>query len=223
VRTRLSCLLGPSAGSCRLARGAYLLFEETKDVQLKVVFRGMEPSQALEGEIRERVTKLERLHQGIISCHVAVEAPRHKGAVFEVRVDIVVPGQEIVAARGPGKDQAHENAYVALRDAFDAAKRQLEAYRERRRREVKQHEPPDLGHVVLISRESPEEAYGFLETSDGMRVYFHRNAVVNGSIDGLGIGDEVRYVLAEGEGEKGPQASTVRAVSENRYPVGRTL
>ncbi len=192
-------------------------------MQLQIVFRGMEPSPALEREIRERVTKLEKLYPRMNSCHVAVEAPGHKGAVFEVRIDITVPGHEVVVAREPGKNQAHENAYVALRDAFDAAKRQLEGYRERRRREVKQHEAPDLGHVVLISRESPEDAYGFLETPDGVRVYFHRNAVVDGSIDALGIGDEVRFVMAEGEGEKGPQASTVRVVSANRYPVSRAL
>ncbi len=192
-------------------------------MQLQIVFRGMEPSEALERDIRERVTKLQHLHQRITSCHVAVEAPGHKGAVFEVRIDIVVPGHEIVVAREPGKNHAHENVYVALRDAFDAAKRQLDAYRDRRRREVKQHEMPDLGHIVLIARESPEDAYGFLETPDGVRVYFHRNAVVDGSIDALSIGDEVRYVLAEGEGEKGPQASTVRPVSESRYPASRAV
>lgn len=192
-------------------------------MQLQIVYRGMDPSEALERDIRERVTKLENAYPRITSCHVAVEAPGHKGVVYEVRIDIDVPGHEVVVTREPGKNHAHENVYVALRDAFDAARRQLEAYSDRRRREVKQHEMPDLGRIVLIARESPEDAYGFLETPEQVRVYFHRNAVVDGSIDALSIGDEVRYVLAEGEGEKGPQASTVRPVSESRYPASRTL
>ncbi|MBC7173327.1 MAG: cold shock domain-containing protein [Polyangiaceae bacterium] len=82
---------------------------------------------------------------------------------------------------------------------------------------------PDRGRVVLIARESPEDAYGFIETSDGLRIYFHRNAVAEGSVDDLAIGEEVRFVLAEGEGEKGPQASTVVPISPARYPMSRQL
>lgn len=55
----------------------------------------------------------------------------------------------------------------------------------------------------------PGEGYGFVEDLDGLRVYFHRNAVLNDRFDALSVGSVVRYVLARGEGKEGPQASTV--------------
>ena len=100
-------------------------------MQLQILFRGMEPSPALEYEIRERVTKLEQVHPRIVSCRVAVDAPGHKGSPFGVRIDLFVPGQEVAVAREPGRNQAHADVHVALRDAFDAARRQLESHRER--------------------------------------------------------------------------------------------
>lgn len=193
------------------------------NVPLKVVFRGMDPSPALEHDIRDRVAKLVRVHQKVTSCHVAVEAPGHKGAVFEVRIDLIVPGGQIVVAREPGRNQAHEDPRVALRDAFGAAGRQLEHFRQRRRRAVKRHEMPDTATVVSLTREAPGAGYGFIETPDDLQVYFHENAVPAGAFDALAVGDEVRFVLAPDEAEEGPHASTVEAVSEARYPMSRAL
>jgi ribosome-associated translation inhibitor RaiA len=88
----------------------------------------MAPSPAVESRIRERATKLERLNGRITTCRVVVHAPhrRHtKGELYTVRVDLTVPGHQIVAQRDRGKDHAHEDIYVAIRDAFDAASRQL--------------------------------------------------------------------------------------------------
>jgi cold shock CspA family protein/ribosome-associated translation inhibitor RaiA len=187
-------------------------------IPLQLVFKQMAPSPAVERDVRERVGKLERYHQKITSCRVAVTPPGRKGDVFEVSVEIIVPGRTIIVAGEPGKNQAHEEVYVAIRDAFDAAVRQLEDFTQVRRRQVKRHEAPDHGHVVSLVHESPDDAYGFLETPTDLRVYFHQNAVSDGGFDGLTVGDEVRFVLAEGEGEAGPQASTVVPVSEARYP-----
>jgi ribosomal subunit interface protein len=187
-------------------------------IPLQLVFKQMEPSEALDREIRDRVAKLERYHQKITSCRVAVDPPGRKGDVYDVRVEVNVPGGAIVAAREPGKNQAHEDIYVAIRDAFDATVRQLEDFTRIRRRAIKRHETADHGHIVSLVRESPEVAYGFLDTPDDLRVYFHRNAVAEDGFDGLSIGDEVRFVLAEGEGENGPQASTVVPVRPARYP-----
>jgi cold shock CspA family protein/ribosome-associated translation inhibitor RaiA len=187
-------------------------------IPLQLVFKQMAPSQALEQEVRERVAKLERFHSKITACRVSIVPPGRKGDVFEIGVEITVPGGEIVATREPGKNQAHEDPYVAIRDAFNAAVRQLEDFTRIRRRQVKRHELPDHGYVVNLVHESPDDAYGFLETADALRVYFHRNAVSDGGFEGLSVGDEVRFVLAEGEGEDGPQASTVVPVSEARYP-----
>lgn len=102
---------------------------------VQITFRNMEPSAALEQEIRERAEKLEKFCNQLISCRVVVEAEsqRHRqGNLYRVNVDIRVPDKEIVAGRGSDLSQSHEDAYVAIRDAFDHARRQLEDYSKRR-------------------------------------------------------------------------------------------
>jgi ribosomal subunit interface protein len=106
---------------------------------LKITIRDVEHSDALETHIRDKANKLEEYFDRIISCHVVVEMPhkhQHQGKQFKVRIDIVVPGNEIVVNR----DNA-EDVYVALRDGFDAAKRQLEDYARKMRGDVKTHQP----------------------------------------------------------------------------------
>lgn len=110
---------------------------------LKITFREMKLSGAIEDRIRTRVAELERVCDQITGCRVTVEAPhrrRHKGTLYAVRIDLDVPGKELVVDREHRYDPAHEDLYVALRDAFDAAGRQLEDYARVRRGNVK-HRP----------------------------------------------------------------------------------
>jgi ribosomal subunit interface protein len=174
---------------------------------LQIVFRNLDPSDAIEAKVRERAEKLEHFSKEIMSCRVVVEAHhkhQHKGNLYHVRVDVKVPGAEFVASREPAEHQAHEDVYVAVRDAFDAVRRQLEDHERQRRRQVKAHEVPAHGCIIALV---PDEDYGKIETPDGKHVYFHRNSVVDADFDGLEVGDEVRF--AEEMGESGPQASTV--------------
>lgn len=112
-------------------------------VPLQVTFHGMDPSAAVEDRVRERATKLERLCDHIISCRVVIESP-HKhhqhGQIFSVRIDVTVPQHEIVVSREPAQNHAHEDVYVAIRDAFDAAERRLEDHVRQQRGEVKTHQ-----------------------------------------------------------------------------------
>lgn len=106
---------------------------------LQLTIRDVEHSEALETHIRAKVEKLEEFFKRITSCHVVVEMPHkhhQQGKQFNVRIDIGVPGSEIVVNR----DHA-EDVYVALRDAFDAAKRRLEDYAHKMRGDIKTHEP----------------------------------------------------------------------------------
>src|SRR3990170_3518334 len=110
---------------------------------LQVTLRDISPSEAIEAYIRERATKLDGFYDRIMSCRVAVEAPvRHhrKGGPFKVRIDLTVPGAELVVNR-----QADDDLYVAIRDAFDAARRKLEDYARRQRGAMKAHEAPTHG------------------------------------------------------------------------------
>jgi ribosomal subunit interface protein len=181
---------------------------------LQISFRNMDASDMVEARIREKAAKLDRFADRIMSCRVVVEAPNrrgHKGKLYHVRIDMTVPGGgEIVVNREAPENHAHEDVYVAVRDAFNAAARQLEDSTRKRRGDVKAHETPLHGKVT---RMFPD--YGFIASSDGRDVYFHRNAVIEGSFDELEEGAEVRLVIAETEGEKGPQASTVRPVGKH--------
>ena len=104
-------------------------------IPLQITVRDVQHSDALEARIREKAAKLEQFHPRIMSCRVTVEEAhkhRNQGRHFQVRLDVRVPGREIVANR----DHA-EDPYVALREAFDAAKRQLEELARSQRGELK--------------------------------------------------------------------------------------
>ncbi|HET6467831.1 MAG TPA: HPF/RaiA family ribosome-associated protein [Geminicoccaceae bacterium] len=186
---------------------------------LIIHFRQMDPSPAVEARIREKVQALERFHSRLTRCRVTVEKAqhrRHQGDLFRVRLDLTVPGRkEIVIDRTGPENHAHEDVYVALRDAFAAAARRLEDEVREGRGDVKAHAAPTHGEVLRLF---PEEGYGFIRTSDGQEVYFHRNSVVDG-FTGLALGDRVRLEVAEAEGVLGYQASTVRKVGKH-HPVG---
>jgi ribosomal subunit interface protein len=105
----------------------------------------MDSSPAIEDNIRERAARLERFHDRITRCHVTVDVPhRHqtKGKLFAVRIDITTPAREIAVTRAPSADHTHEDFRAVLRDAFNAAARQLEDDVRRRRGDVKTHGGP---------------------------------------------------------------------------------
>lgn len=113
-------------------------------VPLQISFRGMEPSEFLEAEVRERAAALGRIADRIIACKVMLETSNrnhHQGNLYHVRLDITVPGREIVVSRDPAANHAHEDMHVAIRDAFSAARRQLDEHGRRRNGDVKNHEP----------------------------------------------------------------------------------
>ncbi len=109
---------------------------------LQINFRGMDVSPALEQLIREKTEKLERFHPNVTGCRVVVDKPHHhkaQGEHFIVSVDVSVPGANIVANHAH-----HEDVNVALRDAFLAARRQLEEHARKLRGDVKQHSLPQV-------------------------------------------------------------------------------
>jgi ribosomal subunit interface protein len=104
-------------------------------IPLQITLRGIGQSDAIEAVIREKAAKLDQFHPRIMSCAVVVEVPgkhQHKGKEFVVRIDLKIPGEEIAVNR-----DHHEDIYVALRDAFDAVRRQLEDAVKRQRDELK--------------------------------------------------------------------------------------
>jgi len=178
------------------------------EVAPQITFRGMETSPAVEARIREHIDRLARFHDRIISCNVVVEAPHvrgHKGQIYHVRVDLNVPGREIVVNREPELDHAHEDVYVAIRDSFAAATRQLEdAARKMSGHATKTH--PEKAHGV-VARLMTAEGYGFIAAPDGGEVFFSREAVAEETWPTLAVGTQVHFTLHDGE--QGPYASAV--------------
>jgi ribosomal subunit interface protein len=177
-------------------------------IPLELTFRNMPHSNAIEAAVHERVAKLERFFPRIISCRIVVEevARRDKARalVYRVRVDVRVPGRELVGDKAPPPQRFHEDVYIALRDAFDAVVRELEDFARRERGEVKCHEEHPRGRVSTLF---PERGYGFIEGPDETTVYFHRHSVQNVGFDHLAVGTEVSFI--EEDGDKGPQARAV--------------
>ncbi|MGD8325038.1 MAG: HPF/RaiA family ribosome-associated protein [Gammaproteobacteria bacterium] len=180
---------------------------------IEIDFRNFERSEFVEAAVRERCEKLGRYSSEIIRCKVTVAAP-HKhhaqGNLYQVSIDLHVPGTEIVINRDRGRNHSHEDVYVAMRDAFDAASRKLQDYVRVRRGKVKTHDVPPHGTVTELNS---GEDYGRITSSDGRLIYFHRNSVVDADFDQLTIGSEVRF--DEEAGDSGPQASSVRLIGKH--------
>jgi ribosomal subunit interface protein len=173
-------------------------------VPLQITIRDVPHSDALEAQIRDKAAKLESFHPRITSCRVTVEELRrhhHLGREFRVHVDVRVPGREIVVDR-----DHHEDVYVALRDAFDAARRQLEDVVREKRGDVKVHPIPQHGKVTRLFA---DEGYGFIQTRDGRELYFSRENVVHPPFEHLAPGEEVQFI--EETADEGPQAKRVSA------------
>lgn len=185
--------------------------------QLELSFRNMDTSPVVERLIQEKVEKLERIFDGITSCHVYVDAPhaQHRtGNHYEVRIEVRVPGTELVVNSKPGNVNAHEDLRVAIRDAFNAMERRLKKWRQKLRRDVKTHSAPLQGRIAEIDR---ERGFGQIIATDGRLIYFHKNSVVNCDFKDLSEDDPVQLVVEAEESEIGPQASTVRSIRWTQF------
>ncbi len=168
---------------------------------LQITSRNLELTEAIKADIREHAEKLDKYYDRIMSCRVVVEA-LPKRSLYNVHIDITVPGAELIVKRDPNTD-----LYLSIRDAFRDARRKLEDFARIQRGDVKHHEEmPHARISVLFS----DKGYGFLTTPDGREIYFHEHSVLNRKFKQLEIGMEVRF--AEEMGEKGPQASSLTVV-----------
>ena len=131
-------------------------------IPTQVTFRGLSHPDVLEAEIRQRAGWLEQFYPGIVRCRVLVEVPhrhRHRGRHFHVRIDVTIPGRDpIVVSHEPSLvgglrdvedatarkdaeiDSVHRHGLVAIRDAFDVARRLLEDAAREQRHTVKTHD-----------------------------------------------------------------------------------
>jgi ribosomal subunit interface protein len=175
------------------------------EIGLQITARDIEITDAIRADIEEKAGKLDKYYDRIMRCRVVIETPKrhqHEGKLYDVHIYMTVPGGELVVKRELNKD-----LYVAIRDAFQAARRKLEDFARQQRLDVKRHEEPSQARITSIF---PDQGYGFLTKPDGFEVYFHENSVVNKDFKKLKVGMKVRF--AEEMGVKGPQASSVTVI-----------
>ncbi|HJV80475.1 HPF/RaiA family ribosome-associated protein [Noviherbaspirillum sp.] len=174
-------------------------------IPLHITFLNIPPSDAIEAEIRKRAEKLDHFSEHVMHCHVTVDAAgKHhtQGRMFEVHIDLTVPQTEIAISHV----HQHENVFIVIRDAFDAAVRKLQDYVREQRGDVKTHEVPLHGRVTKLF----EDGYGFIETADGREFYFHRDNLVYPDFNAVAVGTDVQFLEQGGAGE-GLQAKRVTA------------
>lgn len=182
---------------------------------LQVSFHNTDPLPGVEEVVRGRAARLDRYCDHVTSCRVVIDVPHkhhHTGNLYQVRLDLTVPGDEIAITREAPEHEAAKGLPDAIKDAFDAADRLLEDYVRRQRQDVKHHE--GLPHARVRAVEVGQ-GFGFLETPDGRSVYFHKDSLLNADFDALAPGTEVAFV--EELGEKGPQATSVRVVGRHGH------
>jgi ribosomal subunit interface protein len=179
-------------------------------LQAHVQFLGMEPSSALEVNAREHAHKLESFASDIMACRVAIELEqKHKlqGRPYTVRIDLTLPGHELAVNR-----VQNEDVYVALRDAFDKMKRQLEDVVRKRRGEEKQHAVPLHGEVLRIDSEG---RFGFIGTPDGDEYYFNHDNMVSTPFEHIEVGSAVQFIP-----EAGGEGLQAKRVSVGKHGAG---
>jgi cold shock CspA family protein len=139
-----------------------------------------------------------------------VEALHHQhrtGNVYAVHIDLRMPGGDVAVSREPHRTEekyAHPDLKRSLRDAFAAAERRLEDFKEQQAGKIKTHEMPFQGQIAELY---PETEHGFILTAEGTALYFHRNSLMDAAFAKLQRGDAVHYIAADGD--TGPIARKV--------------
>jgi cold shock CspA family protein/ribosome-associated translation inhibitor RaiA len=185
------------------------------ETPVEIDFQGMTGDPEIQDVIAKHVAQLEQRYGRVTACRVALKGPgghHHTGGLYEVNVRLALPnGSEVNVERTPPADERHSDLAFAINDAFRQARRQLQDHVRRLQGHVKQHESQPIGTVMRLD---PSGEFGFLESSDGREIYFHRNSVLDGALSRLTVGS--RVIFAEEMGEKGPQASTVKLLGKHR-------
>jgi ribosome-associated translation inhibitor RaiA len=112
------------------------------EVPLELILKNVENKAEIEAVVHEKLEKLEQVCDHVISCRVFVEqnpTHLHSKASYHVRVDVrLPPHHEIVVKRDSGRN-VHENLGTVVREAFIAARRQVEVIVDRQNKNVKAH------------------------------------------------------------------------------------
>ncbi len=184
------------------------------NVPVIISFRNMPKPPYLEELIREKSRKLEEFCDYVSSCRVSIEKVnvyQSKGRPYRIRLDITIPpGHEIVVNRDPNRGDPHISLESDIRDAFEAAYRQVRELKERQNRHIKSH--PEQRPEAIVEQMPGADGTGTLRTLDGRAVVFHRNSVLHNEFEHLNRGTAVWF--AEDSESDLPRATTVRIIEK---------
>ena len=185
------------------------------ETPLEVVFQGMVANADVRDAIDRHLRQLEDRFGRVTAGRIVLRAPsdhHHTGGLFDINIHFALPdGREVNVGHTRQDDERYADLNFALNHTFKRARRQLQDKVRRLEGKVKLHEGVPSGTVKELD---PVGGFGFIETSDGREIYFHRNSVLNDEFPHLAVSARVTYV--EEMGEKGPQASTVRLLKKHR-------
>jgi len=180
-------------------------------MELKIEARNLDMRKSWQEKIQEERDKLVRHYANfVLHLRVTIEAtPGYREGGYEVRLVASVPDDTVVVKRWG------EKVRPLLVEAFDVLGLQLKEIVRKKQRSHKSPKMagglPGLKTTGTIRRLFPEESYGFITASDEREVFFHETSLKDVGMADLDEGDEVLFMLEEGE--KGPQASWVKPVS----------
>lgn len=177
---------------------------------LQIRFLGLEPSEAVESAVRTKAEKLEQFCPDLMSCRVSIEQEakhQHQGRPFAVRIDVTRTGRELSVDR-----VRDEDVYVALREAFDAMRRQVEGSLERTRGDEKLHPTPLHGEVVRFADDARS---GFIRAAGGDEYWFGPENVVGIPYEHLALGMAVQFLP-----ELAAQGRQAKRISVGKHQVG---
>lgn len=181
---------------------------------VEVEFQEMVASPAIQQLVEEHVRKLEQRYGRITACRIVVKGPGHRhqtGGLYDINIRMALPdGREVHIGRTPKADERHSDLSFAINDAFKRARRQLQDNARRMEGAIKSHEGQPVGTVVRLD---PGGEFGFLRSSDGEEIYFHRNSILGAKLSELDVG--TRVVFSQEIGEKGPQATSVKLLGKH--------
>jgi ribosomal subunit interface protein len=190
-------------------------------IPVEIAFHNIQHSDWAEQAIREKIARLEKLFDRLVTCRVRVEKRANNSNSISippvVRIEIGVPGhKDLVVSHEPEHLQqkfADPDMRIAINEAFRIAERQLLDFKEQLKGKTKapysDAQNQFLGQVAELA---PDRDHGFLLTKEGGLLYFHRNSLLTGDFDALKRGDAVHYV--EDLGDTGPTAVKVRVKAE---------
>jgi ribosome-associated translation inhibitor RaiA len=112
---------------------------------LQIVFRNMDASVSAEALVRQRAAELEHFSDRLGACRVVLDCVHRRqqqGRLYQVHIDLAAPGGQIMVTHDAGTNHANDDVNVAIRHAFDAARRQLQDQAHKRDAATKKHEAP---------------------------------------------------------------------------------